>query len=135
MPSLRRVLQTLARFLYRDSVFLTGEFTGENGAITAGTVKFKGTATITRSGEGVYVLTLLQENGSSALKGYSLKYFDVIAVAPNAADGGSGVTEITTDALLASGTVTFTMRNAAAAAADAIGRVLVKAEFAMEANS
>lgn len=134
MAGLRRVLQVVARFLYRDTAFIHGEFTGANGSVGTGN-KFKGVAVLTRSGEGVYVLTLVQDDGATALKGYSIKGFNTIAVAPNSADGGSGTTEITTDALNASGTVTFTTRNLAGAAADVIGRMFIELKVSPEANA
>lgn len=133
MSALRRVLSTIAFFLFRDTNFIQGEFTGANGSV--GTILFKGVATVSRSGEGVYIFKLLQADGSTALLGFKLKSLSMIGVAPAAADGLSGVTEITTDALNASGTVTFTTRNLAGTAADVIGRCIVSCVISPEAAS
>jgi hypothetical protein len=120
--------------VFRDTVDVEGEFTGVNGGVGT-TTKFNGNFTLTYVGEGVYDLKAVQQDGSTALKGFYLKSFSLIAVAPAAADGGSGVTEITTDTLQSAGVVRFTTRNLAGTAADVIGRVLIRMAISPEATS
>lgn len=132
--SLRRVGNAVAAWFYRDTQHVRGRFTGANGSV--GTILFKGLATIARTGEGVYTLTLLNDDGSSGRKGYHIKALDFTFVAPNAADGGSGPKpEITTDSLNATGVITFTTRNLAGTAADVIGICIVDLEISPEAAS
>jgi hypothetical protein len=132
MPGLRRVLQTLARFLYRDVVFIHGQFTASAGAVA--TVLFKGCATITYSAAGTYVLKLLQDDGVTALKGYHLKSFHAFAIAPVLTDGlGSGDYAISVDSLNSAGTITFRTMTNAGAVADAIAVVKISMEISPEA--
>jgi hypothetical protein len=132
--ALRRVGNAIAQWFFRDTQQVRGKFTGANGSV--GTILFKGLATISRSGEGVYVLTVLAADGTSGLKGYHIKALDFTFVAPAAADGGSGPKpEITTDALNSAGTITFTTRNLAGTAADVIGVCFVDLEISPEAAS
>jgi hypothetical protein len=132
MPALRRVLQPMARFLYRDTVFIHGQFTASAGAVA--TILFKGVATVTYSAAGTYVIKLLQDDGVTALKGYHLKSFHVFAVAPVLTDGlGSGDYAISADALNSAGTITFKTMTNAGAVADAIAVVKVALQISTEA--
>lgn len=131
--ALRRIGNAIASWFYRDTQMVRGQFTGANGSV--GTILFKGLATITYSAEGVYIFKLLAADGTSALKGYHLKNFQLIPFAPATTDGLSGPWEVTTDAINASGTITFTTRNQAFAAADVIGLCKVAIELAIEGAS
>lgn len=130
---LNRVGNAIAFWFYRDTVMLRGQFTGANGSV--GTIRFKGLATVTRTGEGTYQLKLLQADGTTALKGYHLKNFNVVGIAPADADGLSGGWRITADAINASGTIDFTTYNLATAAADVIGVAKMAVELSVEAAS
>jgi hypothetical protein len=118
---------------YRDVCQLRGQFTGANGSV--GTIQFKGMATITRTGEGTYVLKVLAADGVSALKGMHVKNFNIWAINPNTADGLSGPTLVTADAMSTAGTLNFTTQNAALAAADIIAIAKMAIELSPEAPS
>lgn len=133
MATLRRTSNPMAQHYYRDTNFVRGQFTGANGSV--GTILFKGLGAIARTGEGVYTFTLLQADGVTALKGFHIKNLNFAFVAPNSADGGSGLTEITTDSMNATGVLTFTTRNLAGTAADVIGLCKMGIELSPEAAS
>jgi hypothetical protein len=135
MASLARVASAIAFWFYRDTMQVRGQFTGANGSV--GTILFKGLATVTRTGEGTYVFKLLAADGTSALKGFHLKNFNIFSIASSTADGLSGGMDwqITADAINAAGTINFTAFNAAGAAADIIAVAKMAVEISMEAAS
>ena len=133
MAGLARVGSSVAFNYYANTSFVRGQFTGANGSV--GTIKFKGLATITRTGEGAYTFKLLANDGTSALKGFHLKAFNLNAINPADADGGSGRTIITADALNASGTIDFKTYNQAGVAADVIAVAKLDVEISTEAAS
>lgn len=134
MASLAKVASGVGQFYYRDTCFVRGQFTGNNGAANT-LIKFKGLATVARTGEGTYTFTLLAADGVAALKGMHLKAFDLNAINPADADGGSGRTIITADALFASGTISFKTYNQAGAAADVLVVAKLDVEISPEAAS
>lgn len=134
MASLARTGSPVAQFYYRDSCFIRGQFTGNNGAANT-LIKFKGLATVARTGEGTYTFTLLAADGVSALKGMHLKAFNLNALNPADADGGSGRTIITADAINASGTISFKTYNQAGVAADLLVVAKLDVELSPEAAS
>jgi hypothetical protein len=133
MASLRRVGNMIAQWFYRDTCHVRGEFTGANGSV--GSIKFKGLATVTYVGEGVYDIKLLANDGTSALKGFHIKSVALVPVAPATTDGLSGPWAITTDTMNSAGVVRVTTKNEAFAAADIIGVCKVAIELSPEAAS
>lgn len=134
MSAFAKVGSVIAQWFYLNTGCIRGQFTGADGSV--GTIKFKGLATITRSGEGTYVFKLLQSDGTTALKGYHLKSFHIFAINPTATDGlGLGGYAITADALNASGTINFTTFNNAGNAADVIAVAKMAVEVSTEAAS
>jgi hypothetical protein len=134
MSALARVGSAIAQWFYRDTCCVRGQFTGADGSV--GTIKFKGLATITRSGEGTYVFKLLQSDGTTVLKGYHLKSFHIFAINPTSTDGlGKGAYIVTDDSINTAGTINFTTFNAAGNAADVIAVAKVAVEVSVEAAS
>lgn len=115
----------IARFPNARRIY-SGQFTGADGVITAGTTNFKGDLTVARTGEGVYLFTF--QDG----KGRRLASMDPTIINPAVADGGSGRIVVTTDSMLTAGTLSVTTFNQGNAAADIIG--VAKFEFAVEAS-
>ena len=110
----------VVRYPRRGTRFFSGEFTGANGSVSG--MLSKGEVTVSRSGEGVYVLTAADGRGAR------LTRFSINVINPNTADGGSGRTDLTTDAMVASGAITITTFNQANAAAD----IIAVAKFEIE---
>jgi hypothetical protein len=131
---LRRVGGIVANWFYNNTCQIRGQFTGVNNSANTG-IKFKGLATVARTGEGTYTFTLLADDGVTALKGFHLKDFNIFVISPTATDGlGIGCNWIiTADSLNASGTINFTTFNNAGAAADIIGLAKMAVEISTEA--
>lgn len=134
MASLARTGSTVAFHFYANTCFIRGQFTGNNNAANT-LIKFKGLATVARTGEGLYTFTLLQADGVTPLKGMHLKAFNLNAINPADADGGSGRTIITADAINASGTINFKTYNQAGVAADLLVVAKLDVELSTEAAS
>lgn len=110
------------------------EFTGSAGAVAG--VKGKGFFAVTYVGAGLYRLTLLQgQSSSAALKGMHLKALTFTPIKPAAAGDGGWTNIMTLNTLNTLGVIEFnTLSNIAAAApADYLGLMKVTVEFSSEA--
>lgn len=114
----------------RGSRWYVGEFVVAAGAITAGTVKYKGEVAVTFVSTGVYKFQCL-ENGVAARPGSACRLAQVVAnvTLPGAAVGG-WEHFINVDNMNASGSFQYQFNQQSFAAADTTGTV--KLSFLVE---